>query len=138
METAQPWGSWSSHSASWLADDVPFGVHLVRYEDLAENAVDTLLPVFAAIGLDCSRDELEEAVDRARFDRLQQAEEETGFREKSKATHYLLSEGSRRGWHQELSDEQVMAIEADHAEMMTALGYNLTGGAEERSGRRGP
>lgn len=133
METAQPWGSWSSHSASWLADDVPFEVHLVRYEDLAENAVETLLPVFAAIGLDCSRDELEQAVDRARFDRLQQAEEETGFREKSKATRTFFRKGAAGGWHQELSDEQVVAIEADHAEMMTALGYDLTGGAEERA-----
>lgn len=133
MQTAQPWGSWSSHAASWLADDVPFDVHLVRYEDLKLYPVDVLHPVFEAIGLDCSRAELAAAMERTRFERLQQSEAERGFRETSKKTKTFFRRGATGGWRDELSAEQVLAVEADHAEMMTTLGYELTSDATDRA-----
>lgn len=76
LQTAQPWCSWSSHASSWLADDVPFPVHPVQYEDLKADAVAALAPVFDAIGMGVTRDELAAAVERAAFDRLQEQERE--------------------------------------------------------------
>jgi aryl sulfotransferase len=142
-QSAQPWGSWSSHVASWLADEVPFPVHLVRYEDLQADAVGTLAPVFAAIGLVGSEEDLSEAVDRARFDRLRKAESERGFRETSRRTATFFRRGTVGGWRDELTADQVAAIEADHGEWMQRLGYELTtdlgarsGLAESRASRR--
>lgn len=126
MQTAQPWGTWSTHAASWLADNVPFPVHLVRYEDLKRDAAGTLAPVFAAIGLECTDEQLREAVDRVRFDRLQKSEAERGFRETSKKTRTFFRKGAAGGWREELSEDQVAAAEADHAATMTSLGYPLT------------
>lgn len=125
-QTSQPWGTWSSHAQSWLAADVPFPVHLVRYEDLKRDAAGTLAPVFAAIGLECTDEQLREAIDRVRFDRLAKSEAERGFRETSKKTRTFFRKGAAGGWHDELSDAQVAALEADHATTMVRLGYPLT------------
>jgi aryl sulfotransferase len=124
-QTAQPWGSWSSHTLSWLSPDVPFPVHLVRYEDLREDAVATLEPVFAAVGLECTHEQLAEAVARARFERLQESESKHGFRETSPRTRVFFRSGRSGGWRDELSNDQVATIEQDHHEVMTTLGYDL-------------
>ena len=123
--TAQPWGSWSDHARSWLGPDVPFPVHLIRYEDLRHDAVATLEPVFAAIGLECTREQLAAAVEEARFERLRESETRGGFREVSPNTRTFFREGRAGGWRDTLSDAQVAAIEADHADVMTELGYEL-------------
>ena len=126
IQTAQPWGSWSSHAQSWLDESVPFPVHLVRYEDLKADAVATLSPVFAAIGLECTDEQLKAAVEETRFERLKASEAERGFRETSPKTREFFRKGQAGGWREELSTDQVAAVEADHAETMAALGYELT------------
>ncbi len=132
-QTDQPWGTWTSHAASWLADDVPFPVHLVRYEDLKRDTVGTLLPIFQAIGLDCTEAQLAAAAEQARFDRLQASEAERGFRETSKQTRTFFRKGKAGGWSEELSESQVAALEADHDVMMLRLGYELTTEAAPRA-----
>jgi aryl sulfotransferase len=131
--TAQPWGTWSEHASSWLADDVGFAVHVVRYEDLRADAVATLAPVFDAIGLDCTTAELEAAVEAASFERLRASEEERGFREVSPNTERFFRRGEAGGWRDELTEAQVAAVEADHAEVMTRLGYELTTTEDQRA-----
>ena len=116
--TAQPWGSWSEHVRSWLAPEVPFPVHLVRYEDLRADAVATLEPVFEAIGLRCTREQLDSrsrtgavrSPPRVRSpDRLSRgARENAGL---------LPRRAAAGGWREELSDAQVAAIEADHGDV---------------------
>lgn len=121
--TTQPWGTWTSHTRSWLADDVPFPVHLVRFDDLKRDAVATLEPVFAAIGLECTTEQLQAAVEQARFERLQESEAAKGFRETSPRTEAFFRRGRSGGWRDELTDSQVATIELHHRETMTALGY---------------
>lgn len=124
-QTAQPWGTWSTHTQSWLASDVPFPVHLVRYEDLKTDPISTLLPVFNSVGLMCTEDELEAAIARTRFEKLQQAETERGFRETSPKTTQFFRSGKHGGWRDELDERLVQRIEADHGEVMIQLGYPL-------------
>lgn len=122
---AQPWGSWSDHARSWLAPEVPFPVHLVRYEDLWADPVATLEPVFEAIGLGCTREQLEAAVEQASFDRLRESEALTGFLESNAVAPAFFRAGRSGGWREELSESQVAAIEADHGDVMAELGYEL-------------
>jgi hypothetical protein len=124
--TAQPWGTWSTHLQSWLAPDVPFPVHLVRYEDLRADTAGTLQPVFAAIGLHCTRAQLDAAVEQARFERLRDSEAERGFRETSPRTTTFFRSGRAGGWRDELTAQQVATIETDHAAAMRLLDYPLT------------
>ncbi|MDQ1248801.1 MAG: Sulfotransfer 1 protein, partial [Actinomycetota bacterium] len=122
-QTAQPWGTWTTHAESWLDDSVPFPVHLVRYEDLIDDAVATLTPVFAAVGLDCTDAQLRAAVDLASFDALRRSEEERGFRGTHHRTQRFFRRGIAGGWRQDLAPEQVTAIEAAHGPVMQRLGY---------------
>ncbi len=130
--TAQPWGSWSEHARAWLASDVPFPVHVVRYEDLRDDAVAALEPLFGSIGLRCTRDQLTAAVAQAEFDRLRESEARGGFREVSPQTRVFFREGRAGGWRDVLTDAQVAAIEADHADVMVRFGYALVTGEASR------
>jgi aryl sulfotransferase len=123
--TAQPWGSWSQHLASWLDKSVPFPVHLIRYEDLKSDAVGTLLPIFNLIGLTCTESELHSAVEQAAFDRLRDSESQHGFAETSPRTNQFFRKGTSGGWREELTDSQVAMIENDHSHAMELLGYPL-------------
>lgn len=123
QRTAQPWGTWSTHALSWLGDDVPFPVHLVRYEDLATDAVAALHPVLTAIGMPTQRDALAEAVEQARFDRLRASEEERGFREVHRNTDRFFRRGLAGAWRDDLTAGQARRIEAEHGAVMDLLGY---------------
>jgi aryl sulfotransferase len=124
--TAQPWGSWSEHVRSWRSPEIPFPVHVIRYEDLRGDAAGTLEPVFSAIGLRCTRDQLEGAIDRARLERLRDMETVTPFREIRSSVPTFFRSGHVGAWRAELSDAQVAAIEADHGDVMEDLGYELS------------
>lgn len=119
----QPWGTWSSHFRSWTSPEVPWPVHVIRYEDLQEDTVATVLPVLHAIGLQVTEAELTRAVERTRFDRLQADEAERGFRETSRKTEVFFRSGKVGGWQQELPPELIARVETDHAEVMADLGY---------------
>lgn len=133
-DTPQPWGTWSGHTHSWLDPAVPFAVFTVRYEDLKKDALATLFPVFNTVGLECTTDELRAAIERASFDRLKASEEERGFRETSRNTAQFFRKGRAGGWQEELTPEQVAALEADHRITMRLMGYGLTRGDAELDG----
>lgn len=133
--TEQPWGTWSSHAESWLSDFVPFPVHLVRYEDLQADAVTTLLPIFDAVGLPCTAEQLREAVQRVRFERMSEWESSHRFREVSPHTTQFFRSGTVGDWRSQLDGQCVVDLEADHGDVMLRLGYELTGREDERKKR---
>lgn len=133
-ETPQPWGTWSTHTQSWLSPEVPFPVFPVRYEDLKKDAVQTLWPVFNSIGLICTLEELTQAVERSSFERLKESELDRGFRETSRNTSKFFRKGRAGGWQEELAPEQVLAVEADHRHTMRLLGYPTTNTDEALDG----
>lgn len=124
--TTEPWGSWSSHARSWLPPDLPFPVYVIRYEDLIVDAVAALAPAFTAIGVAYDRARLEDAVELCRFEKLQRAEISRGFWESNPQLGPFFRRGKSAGWHDQLNERQVAAIEADHAAVMLELGYALT------------
>jgi len=122
----QPWGSWSSHTLSWLDETVPFPVHLVRYEDMRSDAVGVLKPVFDAIGMPVPTEDLAAAVERTRFDRLKSDETDKGFRETSPKTRTFFRKGRAGGWREELPENLVARLRDDHGPVMEMLGYHGT------------
>lgn len=132
LTTDSPWGDWTTHTRSWLDPAVPFPVHVVRYEDLQTDTVGTLAPVFEAIGLHCTTEQLAGAVDEARFDRLAASETRSGFNETSPMTTTFFRQGRSGTWRDTLTAAQVAAIEADHGDTMTMFGYELVTADSER------
>ncbi len=110
--------------ASWLEQtDIP--VHLVRYEDMKFDAVRALRGVLDFAGRPATDEEIERAVAYADFRQLKSQEQDKGFREAPRAGFFRR--GETGSWRQELTPDQVMRIEADHALMMQRLGYRITG-----------
>lgn len=123
QRTAQPWGTWSTHGRSWLDEEVPFPVHVVRYEDLAVDPVASLHPVLTSVGMPVARQALAAAVEQARFDHLRASEEERGFREVHRNTERFFRRGKAGAWREDLTEAQVRRIEDEHGAVMDLLGY---------------
>ena len=115
---------WSGYMASWLDQkDIP--IHLVRYEDMQADTIGTFTRALAFAGRDASEEEIRRAVALAKFDELQKQEREKGFREapRTRRDGNFFRRGVAGAWHDELTEEQVARIEAEHAPMMRRLGY---------------
>ena len=122
IQLEQPMHSWSSHVKSWL--DQPFiPVHLIRYEDMLQNPLETFTLAARFAGLPDSLEQIQKAIQHSSFEALQQQEQQTGFREKSPAAGSFFRKGRRGYWREELTPEQATRIIADHAEVMRRLGY---------------
>lgn len=118
----QQMGSWSQHVASWLdQDEVP--VHLVRYEDLHKSPHQVFGSILQVTGLPVDDAQLNEAVERSGFQRLQAQEEAVGFQERLGSSIRFFRRGQVDGWRDELTAAQITRIEADHGAVMARLGY---------------
>mgnify|MGYP000091050490 FL=1 len=112
---------WSGHTASWLDQrDIP--VHLVRYEDMEADPVETIQAALSFAGRQVDRGDLARAVDLASFDRLREQEARSRFAE-ARPGRTFFRRGQSGGWRDDLADRQVARIERDHAAMMDRLGY---------------
>jgi len=118
---------WSGHVASWL-DQADIPVLLVRYEDLQADTLAVLRGVLAFAGRPADEEAMRRAVAFADFAQLRQQEQEKGFGEAPRpwAGGTFFRRGESGAWRDELTPEQVARIEADHADMMRRLGYELT------------
>lgn len=114
--------SWSGHVASWI-DNPAFDMLLLRYEDMLAAPQHWFGRVAQHLGLDCSDQELERAIEQTRFDRLQTQEQQDAFREKPLAAERFFRKGIAGDWQQNLSPKQVDAIVTAHRPMMERLGY---------------
>jgi len=112
---------WSGHVASWL-DQTDIPVHLVRYEDMQADPAGTLARALVFVGHPASEYEIRRAVTFAGFAQLKGQETAKGFRE-ARANRPFFRRGEAGAWRDELSADQIMQIENEHAPMMRRLGY---------------
>ena len=130
VATAERVGSWAGHAASWTADDLPWPVISLRYEDLRADPIAGFTRAAAVAGLTDDAGLIARAVDFSRFDRLQAEEREAGFRERPAASPAFFRAGrSGIGWQD--ADPALLRELADRsAEMMQRFGYRADGGWE--------
>jgi aryl sulfotransferase len=122
-QLGQRLGTWSQHVRSWV-DEPPFPVEVVRYEDLASAPVETFGRALRFVGFaDVDGGRLEDAVERAAFDRLRRAEDDRGFVEQSRDAARFFRRGKPGSWHEELPAEVADRIRQDHWEVMARFGY---------------
>jgi hypothetical protein len=116
---------WSAHIASWL-DQTDIPVHLIRYEDMRTDTVNTFRRALEFAERPASDEDISRAVHHADFAELRRQEQDKGFTESPRRPGGLFfRRGEAGAWRDELTPEQAARIEAAHAPMMRRLGYEL-------------
>ncbi|WP_369743437.1 sulfotransferase domain-containing protein [Pseudidiomarina sp. PP-1MA] len=112
---------WSDHVRSWQQSGLP--LKLVRYEDMRLNPLDTFTEIARFLELPHHQEAIEAALELTRFERLQEKERHSGFREKPPGVESFFRKGIVGDWRTTLSPEQVQRIVENHNEVMAELGY---------------
>jgi aryl sulfotransferase len=131
FQLPQPLGSWSDHVLSWL-DHSGMPVLLVRYEDMLADAARELTRVAQFLKLrnpskpgapEFSPDEIAAAVVSAKFENLRAQEDTKGFAERPPQAERFFRKGRSGEGRELLSPQLQQQILADHADVMSRLGY---------------
>lgn len=112
---------WSGHVESWMQSDA--NVHVMRYEDMKADPLKTFSEAVSFAGLEKTEEEIDAALDKARFENLQKMEQEDGFREKTVGSNAFFRKGKVGSWREKLNGKQVQKIIDDHGTLMRQLGY---------------
>ena len=114
--------SWSTHVASWTAQENP-SLLVLRYEDLLAQPRRHFRRVTNFLGLSPPKERLERAIRNASFKTLQSLEKRHGFKERSEYAEAFFRAGSKDQWRGKLTDEQVAQVVERHHEQMQRFGY---------------
>ncbi len=121
-------GTWKQHVAGWVSarqgdDDFLF----LRYEDLKEAPLPQVRKLADFLGLERSDVELEAAIERCSFDRMQAKERDnvgTGINQARGDTSIPFIRSGKTGqWRQDLSPDSARAIEEAFRPAMELVGY---------------
>jgi Sulfotransferase domain len=127
FEDLEPWlVRWDRHAGEWLDRRDRQPVHVVRYEDLQEDARKALVAVVDFLGLEVDPEHIDEAVERASFRSMRAQEEEHGAEPYSGTKGergYFTRKGTVDSWRDELSERSARRIEEAFAPVMRQLGY---------------
>jgi hypothetical protein len=116
-------GSWSQHVWSWTRKDNR-ALHVMRYEDMLADPKTRFAALARHLLIDFTPQQLERAIERSSFARLQSQEREKGFRERPPtADGHFFREGRAGQWKEVLTSSQVDRIVRDHGEQMQRFGY---------------
>jgi aryl sulfotransferase len=117
-------GSWRQHVESWIDQrDIPTLV--VRYEDMLDDAGRELANVlaFARPEISIDPERIAGAVAKTMFERLQNAESRSGFRERSPKQARFFRSGRAGDWRNHLTTAQAERIRAYNGATMARFGY---------------
>lgn len=114
--------SWSEHVRSWI-DRSEIPLHVIRYEDMKNNTMDTFKTAVQFLKLDYTDDKILKAIEFSEFDRLKSQEQTYGFRERAPACASFFNKGKSGVWRESLTDMQIQQIIDDHRAIMKRFGY---------------
>jgi len=114
--------SWSGHVRSWH-DQHAIRVITIRYEDMKRDSLATFTKAIDAMGLNATEDQIQQAIDLTKFDRIKKFEQEKGFREKNFKSPSFFRKGQVGGYEKELTSEQMKLIIDKHRSVMGDFGY---------------
>lgn len=129
-------GSWRDHVRSWLDahDDPRHDVHVVQYESLRKDPVQGLGALLEFLGAPVSVERAREIVEHNALERMREKEDAVRDRHapfKTNDRNYegglrFVRSGSVGGWQEELSAQQIHAIESRLGPLFERLAYPVT------------
>jgi hypothetical protein len=121
-QLTQYMGSWSDFYNSWK-NAYQNDLHIVKYEDLKNNPVETFTKIVDVIGWKYTSEQIIAAIDAVEFDKLKKLEENNGFKEKPTHTKNFFRQGKIGGWRNEITTEQANLLINRHFYTLLQLGY---------------
>jgi hypothetical protein len=118
----QKLSSWSGHVKSWV-DQPNIPVHVMRYEDMRREPLKVFMDAVNFLGLDASKEEVKEALQKSDLSVLQEQEKQQGFKEKMIRADKFFRKGQVGEWREVLTQDQVDAVIREHEEVMKRFGY---------------
>lgn len=122
MQTGQTLKSWSDHVSSWTKDS-GLPLHLIRYEDMLEDPLNTFKSALDFLNLSYGESEILSAINYSSFNRLKEMEKREGFKERGINTEVFFRKGQSNEWKTGLSRSQIEEIVSHHKELMMQFGY---------------
>ena len=116
------YGSWSQHVESWTRRPHR-AIHIMRYEDMLLDPAKSFDKLARFLVLSATPSQLETAIERSSFARLQKQETAHGFREKPPNAEKFFREGRAGQWHNKLTRRQVRKIVQTHHKQMARFNY---------------
>lgn len=114
--------SWKNHVKSWQQQDqIP--VHIVRYEDMKQDPINTFGSIIQFLGLEYDLERLKRAIINSDFKLLQQMEQEKGFKEKMQKCESFFWKGKTGNYREHLNEVQIQQLVAYHYDTMKEFGY---------------
>jgi hypothetical protein len=118
----QQLNTWSGHVTSWVDQkDIP--VHVMRYEDMRNNTMNTFQNALEFLELKVSRTKIEQALKNSDLSVLKDQEQQHGFKEKMIFAESFFRKGKVGEWKKVLTPEEVKSIVDKHREVMKRFGY---------------
>lgn len=114
--------TWSMHVQSWTGS-TSINVLVLRYEDMFVKPIETFRQGIEFLNLQVSSAALDQAIDDASFNKLQQYEKQFGFKEKPPVSGQFFRKGIVGDWQKTLTEVQIQKVIHDHAEVMRVHGY---------------
>ncbi len=118
----EKYGSWRTHTESWL-NAAPYPTCHLRYEDLVARKGNVLAEAFDHAGMKMSTGQVEALFDGTAITNLQAAEDNVGFDEIPSALTNFFRKGKTGAWKEELSAEARTKILADCQPLMDHFGF---------------
>ena len=113
---------WSDHVLSWV-DAAEIKVHVMRYEDMKRKPLETFASAVHFAGLRDDPELVRKAIEFSSFQRLQQQEQENGFKERPSRVETFFRKGEADSWKDVLTEEQVSRIIEANGAVMNRFGY---------------
>jgi hypothetical protein len=114
--------SWSDHVLSWV-DAKHINRLVIRYEDMVEQPLTTFTSVAKFLELTTDETSIKQALQHCAIKKLQEQENEKGFKEKMAKSASFFRKGKVGDWQESLSNVQIQRIVSDHFQVMQRFGY---------------
>tara|TARA_R110000868_G_scaffold82148_2_gene232094 strand:- start:789 stop:1670 length:882 start_codon:yes stop_codon:yes gene_type:complete len=115
-------GTWAMHASSWI-DQNNIPVHVIRYEDMKENPLDTFKEATLQMQLNYDDKTIHKAIESCDFNKLKAQEVNRGFKERPNAASAFFFKGESGRWKKELTNQQIKNIMTINESMMKRFGY---------------
>jgi len=125
-----PFGHWNKHIFSWLRDNKPQNLMVVKYEDLIADTMNEFEKIINFSGLILDKEILRIAVDRSSFDSMKKDEElntkvlnELGH-DTTDTTYRIIRAGRTNSWQMKFTIDESKKFLDLYGDALEFLGYS--------------